>query len=265
MIFDWKFYATMLAAIAGILVPIWLWQADLAAHSLSVRLASSVALQPAETTSIPDIQISINGVNIKSPFLSTLELSNDGSKPIPTSDFESPVELSVGKDTQIVRARLTTAEPNNLKAELDTNKQSVKLRPLLLNPNDTLTIAIITSGSPPSFAAQARIAGISKIKFDDTTTKKASLSEVVKFSVIAFVSFVLYWIYGAFVMRSPTLRLGPVLSTITMLACGLLSSFALHKTGIDFDLGKASSWPFAFFLLAVGVSTLLYTLRRLKR
>lgn len=267
MIFDWKFYASMLAAIAGVFVPIWLWQADLSAHSLSARLASSVALQPAETTSISDIQISIDGVNIKSPYLSTLELLNDGSKPVPASDFETPIELSVGQDTQIVRARVTSVEPNNLKAELDTNKQSVKLRPMLLNPNDTLTIAVITSGSPPSFSAQARIAGISKIKFEDTTTKKESWKKAVKYSVITFVAFVLYWVYGAFLIRPPTMRFGRALSIITMSTCGLLGAMAMHKSfeaaGVNPD--KPDFWLFSIIVLIIGLPVLFYTLRRVKR
>lgn len=267
MTFDWKFYATMFAAIAGIAVPIFIWQVDLSAHSLSVRLASSVALQSTGTTSIPDIQILIDGVNVKTPFLSTLELLNDGSKPISVSDFESPIELNVDQNTQIVRARVISIEPNNLKVELDTNKQSVKLLPLLLNPNDTITIAVITSGSPPNFIAQARIAGISKINFEDTVTKKESWKAVAKNAVLSFMGIVLYWIYGAAVIRPTEVRFGRTMSAITMLACVILSIWAARKSyeaaGMDFN--KADIWIVTILPILLGVPITLYTLNRARR
>lgn len=230
MSFDWKFVVATLATIAGIFVPVWLWQADISARSLSVRLASSIALQPTEATSIPDIQISIDGVNIKSPFLSTLVLSNDGSKPVTVSDYESPIELSVGQDTQIVRARISSVEPHNLKAELDTSKQSVKLRPLLLNPDDTLTIAIITSGGSPSFDARARIAGISKVKFEDGTMKKEGWVGVAKYIAITLLSLFLYVIYSVAFIRPTSVRLGRMQSITTVLLLGFLASYMLNQS-----------------------------------
>lgn len=263
---DWKFVVATVATIAGILVPVWLWQADLSAQSLSVRLASSVALQPTETTSVPDIQISIGGVNIKSPFLSTLVLWNDGSKPILASDFELPIELRVGQGMQIVRSSISSVEPNNLKAEIDTDKQSVKLRPLLLNPEDTLTIAIITSGGQPNFEALARIAGISKIKFEDTTAKKDSW-RMVKNLLTALIAFSLYWVYGAAFTRPNSVRLGRGLAIITMLVCGLASSLAIRKSleAVNVDIVKLDRWPVLAAVLIIGLPVFFYTLRRSRR
>jgi len=267
MIFDWKFFATMLATIAGIAVPVWLWQVDLSAHSLSVRLASSVALQPVGATSIPDLQISIDGVNIKSPFISTLELSNDGSKPVLAGDFESPIELNVGQDTQVVRARVSSAEPNDLKAELDTNRQSVKLHPLLLNPKDTLIIAVMTSGGSPTFDVKARIAGISKIKFEDTTTKKASWKGAAKHFVTALLAFILYWVYAAAFIRPYSVRLSRLLSITTMLVCAFSGSFAIRRgyEASGMEAAKIDVWPVIVVPTLIGFSVIFYIFRRSKR
>lgn len=267
MTFDWKFFATMLATIAGIAVPVWLWQVDLSAHSLSVRLASSVALQPVGTISIPDLQISIDGVNIKSPFISTLELSNDGSRPVPTSDFESPIELSVGQDTQVVRARVSSAEPNDLKAELDTNRQSVKLKPLLLNPKDTLTIAVMTSGGPPTFDVKARIAGISKIKFEDTTTKKKNWKGAAIYFVIALFALILYWVYGAAIIRPYSVHPSLLLSITTMIVCALSGSFALRRgyEAAGMEVAKIDRWPVIVAIILIGLLVFSYLFRRSKQ
>ena len=267
MAFDWKFLVIMLATIAGVLVPVWLWQGDLSARSLSVRLVSSVALQPAGTTSIPDLIVSIDGVKIQSPFLSTLELSNDGSKPIPASDFESPIELSAGQNTKVVRARISFAEPKDVKAELVTSSESIKVRPLLLNSMDTLTIVVITSGGPPIFIPRARIAGISKIKYEDTTTKRSNWYAAISLAVIALLAIVLYFVYGAVLLKPNALRLGRVLSASTMLACVLLSELAISRSykavGTEFDL--ANGWPIPVAGLLVGTIVYFYLVRKARR
>lgn len=264
MSFDWKYLVAMLVSIAGVLVPVLLWQSETSTHSLSVRLASSVALQPTEASSIPDIQISIEGVEIKSPYLSTLVLSNDGSKPVTASDYELPVELRVRGDTQIVRASIFAAEPHNLKAELDTSKQSVKLRPLLLNPADTLTIVIVTSGGSPRFDVQARIAGIIKVKFEDDAMKKDGWMVVAKYFSIGFLSLILYATYGAAFIRLTSVRLGRIQLITTMLLLGLLSVYMFREgvqtAGVVFS--DSERWFVAVFLGVVAGSFVIYLLKR---
>ncbi len=267
MNFDWKFLVTIIATIAGILVPVWLWQADLGARSLSVRLVSTISLQSPQITSIPDIQISIDGVNVNSPYLSTLTILNDGSKPISAGDFESVLELSVEENAGIIRARVVSVAPPNLKAEIKTEKNSLHLSPLLLNPGDRLTIAFITSGGPPVFHAAARIAGIKEINFEDGTKRRESWWRILFYSLTALFAYVLYWIYGAALLKPESVRLNRVLAIITMLVCGLYSGAKINWIygAMGFDIDGVNFWIIAVMTSITGLPILIFTKRRNSR
>lgn len=129
--FDWKYVVMLLVAIAGVGISVWLWQVDLSSRSLTVRLVSSIPLLQQEKSGVLlDLELRLDGVKIDAPYLSTVEISNDGSKPIASSDFESPLALGVGADTQIIRAKVGTSTRRDLPAIVAAHKNAVKLQPL---------------------------------------------------------------------------------------------------------------------------------------
>ncbi|MCK2126748.1 hypothetical protein MX652_08610 [Thauera aromatica] len=262
--FDWKFFATLLAAVAGVVAPILLWQFDISSRSLSVRLVSSVALQPETGPSVQDIQIVLAGVKIESPYLSTLELTNDGSKPISASDFEGSIEVRLNKDSQVVRARISSSQPSNIPAALSTGKNVVKLQPLLLNPKDTLTFAIITSGGPPIFEPQARIAGVSKILYEDSTTKNSGWKRAILLLPLSLLSFVLYTFFAVSLVRPNTVSVSRLVALGTMLVCGVSSSVLLRRGYQAIDLDDSALNMSAFLVVAVVVATPVF-FRQMRR
>ncbi|HEY8084343.1 MAG TPA: hypothetical protein VIE69_01920 [Methylophilaceae bacterium] len=169
---NWK-SLTLLVAIIGVVVPIWIWRTDMHSTSLQFRIASQVLLQPDNLDSIKGLQVSIDGIPLESPYLSVLELSNDGEKEIRSSNFEAPLEIQVSKDSTLARAQVTATNPKDIEALLTWEAQSIKIKPLLLNPKDVVTISILTSGKKPEFTTRARIAGISAVPIVDSTTKPA--------------------------------------------------------------------------------------------
>lgn len=162
---------TLLATVAGIVVPIWIWRADLTSKSLEFRVASQASLEPPKSGDIKGLQITLDSEPLDRPYLTVIELLNDGSKPIPSSEFEGPVEVRLSGGTRVVRAQLVSSNPKSLEAKLTSSENIVAIAPLLLNPEDKLTISILTSGGPPSFSPRARIAGIAEIKIDDSQGK----------------------------------------------------------------------------------------------
>ena len=187
---DWKFSIMFLATLAGIAVPVWLWRADSNARSLHFRLVSQTSLQPTETTKVSGLKVSVDGVEIVSPFLSVIELVNDGTKPIPSSDFEAPIELRTQVGASVVRASVTSTSPKNLQANLYTEQQSIQVKPLLLNPTDSVTIAVITTGLSPNFEPRARIAGVLVVPIEDKTTNKRTWAQDAVLLLISFLFFV---------------------------------------------------------------------------
>lgn len=162
---------TFLATVAGVVVPIWIWRADLISKSLEFRVASQASLEPAKSGDIKGLQITLDSAPLDRPYLTVIELLNDGSKPIPSSEFEGPVEVRLSGDTKVVRAQLVSANPKSLEAKVSASEHSIAIAPLLLNPEDKLTISVLTSGGPPSFSPHARIAGVAEINFDDSQGK----------------------------------------------------------------------------------------------
>lgn len=253
--FDWKFFTTLLAAVAGVLVPILLWQFDLSSHSLSVRLVSSVALQPETGPSVQNLQIMLDGVKIESPYLSTLELTNDGSKPISASDFERPLEVRLNKDRQIVRARISNSQPSSIPAVLSTDKNVVKLHPLLLNPKDALTFAIITSGGAPIFEPQARIAGVSQILYEDSTAKASGWKKAIFLLPLSILSFVLYMFFAVSVARPNTVSVSRLVALSTTLICASASILFLRRGYQVINIEENLLNLFLFLVVAVVVAT----------
>lgn len=162
---------TLLVTVVGIVIPIWIWRADQTSKALEFRVVSQASLEPAKSGDIKGLQITLDSAPLDRPYLTVVELLNDGSKPIPSSEFEGPVEVRLSDGTKVVRAQLVSSKPKSLEARLTFTENSVAVAPLLLNPEDKLTISILTSGGMPSFSPRARIAGIAEIKLDDSQGK----------------------------------------------------------------------------------------------
>lgn len=169
---DWKFLLTLFATVAGVAVPVWLWQADQSSKSLSIKLATKISIQPKEQGAISGIEISVDGARLVNPHLVVFEIRNNGSKPIPAADFESPVQIITGSETKLVRANITEKMPKDIDASLATDSQGISLKPTLLNPGDTVSVTAITSGDAPTFQSKARIIGVLNVALEDGTTKK---------------------------------------------------------------------------------------------
>ena len=142
---------TLLVTIMGVLVTFYIYRAELSSRSLQFRIVSQVSLQPDNANSIQGLQLSVDGVPLKSPYLSVIVLSNDGEKPIPSNDFETPLEVHIGEAASIARTQVTATNPKDIEAIITWEPQSLKIKPLLLNPKDTITISVLTSGNKPKF------------------------------------------------------------------------------------------------------------------
>lgn len=182
---DLKFVATLAVAIAGVIVPVWLWQVDLSSKSLSITLTTRVSLQPTEKESLQGLEVSVDGKRIENPYLVVFEIANDGSKPILASDFESPLDIRLASDTYFVRSRITNKAPKDIDTDISAEKTRISLKPALLNPKDSVTVTIVTAGVAPVFETRARVAGIPSISMADNTVKKRNTPRLIFLAVAA--------------------------------------------------------------------------------
>lgn len=221
--FDWKFFSTILVAIAGLGIPIFFWQADLTAHSLSVRLISSSALQAPAGSGIQDLKIMVNGTAIESSFISSLTLSNTGSKPIASADFETPLELISRNKSALISAQIAKSVPEDIPAKVVVAADRLQILPFLSNPKDEVTITVVSSGQP-DFSAKARISGVKEVAYEDMTEAKKTVGSAIfaaALSLIGFAIYVFFMLSGKF--SSPSI-VSPGIKMITALWAAITAS-----------------------------------------
>lgn len=176
--FDWKFWVVLVATVAGVLVPVWLWRADLDARSVHIRKLSQTSLQPPESAKALDLRVTVAGAELEFPYLTVFELVNDGARPVIPSDFETPIEITSKNKAEIVRTSVTGTTPADLLPSLSVEGGVVKIKPMLLNPGDSVTIAVLTTREDPVFGSRARIAGIRTVPIVDTQRKVISTARM---------------------------------------------------------------------------------------
>lgn len=156
--FDWKFLLMAAIAIAGIAIPVWIWQTDLNSKAITLTVKSFAELQPQGISELDGVQLIVDGRPLMLPFVSTLEISNSGSKPIVASDFEGPIRISSTLPSIVVRLRPTSSTPTSLVPALAVADGAVFLQPLRLNPGDVVSLTLITANGDPKFKIHGRIA-----------------------------------------------------------------------------------------------------------
>ncbi|MDL5592822.1 hypothetical protein QS468_08905 [Bacillus subtilis] len=263
--FDWKYLLATALAIASLMFPVYLWQSDLKAHDISVRLLSSSSLQPFATSKIYDVKMTVNGVELVNPYFSIYELVNSGSKPILNSDFESPIIFAGNNGLTFVSARVDLTEPKDIPVKVGVEPTQVTIAPFLSNPNDKVFLSIITSGPNPAISVKARIAGVREITIVDSSVATASPIKLVIYFIFCVIALTTYFTH-AFIFSKQLARLfNHGLALASMLGCGLAGAMSMRKF-ID-ELGlitggleRNENWFIASFLvLSIGAA---YVIKR---
>jgi ABC-type glycerol-3-phosphate transport system permease component len=254
----WVAYAGIALAVLGLIIPLWIWRAELNSRALTANLVSSVALQIASTAPMPDIQITIGGKNVESPYLSMLTLTNTGAKPIMAGEYESPIEIGIGGGAKLERASVLSSEPNGLVPELVSETNVVKIKPLLLNSDDTLQLAIITSGPAPTFLPRARIAGISKITLEDKRVKKNYWVSLIVSLGMSLIATLLYTFFAYATVTRKKIVLNKPISLLLLFGCMLVASRLDRQSGVDLNLPDYSLYSMVISTIILVVLSVIF-------
>lgn len=266
MRFDWKFTLSLIVALGGVLIPIWIWQFDWKSNSMSVRLASSVDLRPATHNSIGDLRLVVGENEINSPFLSTVELVNDGSRPIPAASFEGQLNVLIDNDAKLVRVTVEKTNPTDLQPHVVMDDKSLKLSPLLLNPADSITFSILSAGVKPKFSVRSRIAGINKINFEDATVKTSPLRIYALNLPIVLLGVLVYSVFAVEFVLPGHFGISRPLAFAVMLSSAVGSSSILRRSfemlGIDSEGGYSLVLPIVAACFSSIIVLILFRRRR---
>jgi hypothetical protein len=191
---DWKFFSATFVSLLAIAISLYLPRAELTAHELTMTLVSSWELQPPTGPRFQDLQVTLDGNKIENPVVSSITITNTGSKPVASADFEGPLMLVTEDPARLVSARMAGSIPKGIPVDLRIADGKIKILPFLSNPGDEITITLVTSGKPV-VQPTARIAGIKEIIVEDFTTPRTKPLAALWAGLVCVGCFCLYTFY----------------------------------------------------------------------
>lgn len=259
--FDWKFLLSIFVAIASVGVPVWLWQTDQTARSLKLDVVSQTSLNPISTPALTGLKLSLEGQELSDAYLTVLELTNSGSKPILQADFESSIQIFSALPSKIVRVEVGDVVPQDLKPSIALEGGQIVLQPLLLNPGDLVRITVLSDSGKPRFDSRIRVAGITKMSLNEISVNRSWMfwvETLVGFLLVTFYVHLFFeFLDSLFKMRFDWITLSVALT------CGIGGSFLIIRFGHSYSL---PFWQFGIFVAAmVAVTTPLKKMYGAKR
>jgi hypothetical protein len=113
------------------------------------------------------VQIQYEGVEVTNVHFLQVVLRNTGNIPILREDFEREILLSLSDSIELLPSTLTAVgTPEEIEPVATLSDTTIRIEPALLNPDDRITIGILTSGgfaSRSDIDVEMRIAGIPEI------------------------------------------------------------------------------------------------------
>lgn len=163
----------------GIIAPI-AWDRYKSRAGIEVRETASVLLVE-KTAALGKLRVEYESRPIDRVVQLSFVMSNTGRTTIRSNDIVSPPTIHL-HDSDLLDARIERLSPPELSASiaLAPTTNEVSLHFPLLNPGDTVYFTVLVGGSTPTWQADARIAGISRLitarDTPDTATARTPLT-----------------------------------------------------------------------------------------
>ena len=151
------------------------------------------------------------------------------------------MQLQINADASIIRAQIVSVTPKDLRPELEINQGLISIKPLLLNPGDTITLSVLTSGAPPRFEARARVVGVPSVPFLEESQSKTPFSLLV---IKAFEILIIFTVAALHMNFEPSRNIGVNLSGRAALFSAIVCSTAGITLLVElmFGLGITAIW-----------------------
>ena len=153
---------------------------------LEIKQENSVTIinKPAE---VQDLEIFYKKESITNLNKLILRITNKSNIAVIKSDFISPLNIALSKETRIISFEKEEKFPTNLffEANIDSTRHSVNVDFALLNPKDYLVISILYTGKESDVEVQARIKGIRNVVFFKMENQKGHF--IVPIIILTFI------------------------------------------------------------------------------
>lgn len=164
-----------LATSVGIFVSLTLWLINNRRKELSYEILSRTSLVSVAEGLAGKIQILFNDQPVRDVSLILVRIINSGHIPIRSAEFEGRFAIALEPPAEILMAEVCETHPETLEHRStagghevplisQVEKNTVMLRPILLNAKDSITVRILASHATEKIMLIGHIEGIHKIK-----------------------------------------------------------------------------------------------------
>ncbi|MFX0197947.1 MAG: hypothetical protein ACFFCW_17645 [Candidatus Hodarchaeota archaeon] len=192
--FSFSIVLSLLIAVVGIIAPM-AWEKYRTKSSLELQHLSTTTLLE-KSPAIAKLKIFYDNKEIDSLSKIRFALVNNGRKPIMEKDLISPPTIIFSKGANLLELKTERLIPENIefRPELNSSARSAILSFPLLNPSDVIEFSILLAGRLPNYKAEARIAGIAKLKIIDRAKELGKQPKRISWTVYPVGFFTLFCI-----------------------------------------------------------------------
>jgi hypothetical protein len=166
----WQFVSIIVSLIVTGVV-YWLQQPY---KELSYDIISSTPLFSIMEEAQGKVEVLFDGDPVTDAYLLIIKLHNSGNKAIISSDYESPIQLNFNEEVSILSAEVIDDTEYSITTTLQVVQNRIKLKPILINPKESVTIKVIASNYK-ELNITARITNINKIEYKSTSRERGKI------------------------------------------------------------------------------------------
>ena len=165
--------------ILGIVVSVTIYRLNKKKKELSYEIVRNNRLFQLNKELKGRVEIKLDGKVVQNLFLAIIDIANTGNEPIKKEDFDKPLTLKFGDESQIISARVLGTKPDDLGVQLAINTAEVVLDPLLLNSGDGISLEVIMTAAAIRITHSARIVGVPQVRTSIRTSRDFAEKAVV--------------------------------------------------------------------------------------
>lgn len=162
--------------------------------ALSYSMKSKTKLLTLNDENVGKLQILLNGHPVSDAHIFIIEIRNTGNVPIASSDYEKPIEIVFSEGAEILSSAVIEKTPDDLNVNFEMVRNSVLLKPTLLNLGDAVTFKFLMREDSSDPIVNGRIIGVNRITktdFVSDTDSRASKTFIIVHVILLVVTAIL--------------------------------------------------------------------------
>lgn len=167
--FDVRLLAPI-ATVCAILVSILLWRLNQKNKSLSYEVLWRAPLLNVRGAARKKLEVFYEGKPVGEAELIILRIWNSGHIPVNAGEFLSPLSVKFNPTAEVIATGVTETMPGDLEERLKgkpliagAENAMVQINPILLNPDDSITLQLVVRKAVGRIAVEGHVQGISKV------------------------------------------------------------------------------------------------------